>query len=47
MSAAAIVIVVEQHIDRICREVAGKPDAALRLFVAAGCVAPVLDGEAS
>lgn len=37
----------EQHIDRICREVAGKPDAALRLFVAAGCVAPALDGEAS
>lgn len=35
----------EQHIDRMCREVAGKPDAALRLFVAAGCVAPVLDGR--
>lgn len=33
----------ERHIDRMCREVAGKPDAALRLFVAAGCVAPVLD----
>ncbi len=37
----------ERHIDRMCREVAGKPDAALRLFVAAGCVAPVLDREAS
>ena len=37
----------ERYIDRMCREVAGKPDAALRLFVAAGCVAPVLDGEAS
>ena len=35
----------ERYIDRMCREVAGKPAAALRLFVAAGCVAPVLDGE--
>lgn len=36
----------ERHIDRVCREVAGQPEAALKLFVAAGCVAPVLDREA-